>query len=88
MFLNAHNIGKEHSLLYHNIPRITDHLSTLSLSAKCQENPPGIVTTNMSVNFGDVGGTVLCGGAALCVVECLAASLAPTHWMSVALLQL
>lgn len=50
-------------MLYHNVPRITeitDHLATLSPSAKCQENPPSIVTTtNTFINFGDVGGSPL-----------------------------
>ena len=43
---------KEHSLLYHNVPRITEHLASLSPSIKCQENLPSIAaTTYMSTNF-------------------------------------
>lgn len=47
-------LGKGHFLLHHSVPRITEHLASLSPFTKCQENLSYIVTTTyMSTNFRD-----------------------------------
>ena len=46
-------LRKGHFLLHHSVPRITEHLASLSPSTKCQENLSYAVTTYMSTNFRD-----------------------------------
>ena len=46
-------LGKGHFLLHHSVPRITEHLASLSPSTTCQENLSYTVTTYMSINFRD-----------------------------------